>query len=186
MRAISASVTSASRDETYRMTIFTLHQELWLPRPRSEVFPFFSDAHNLEQITPPWLRFEVLNPRPIPMHVGTRIDYRLSLHGIPFRWQSEITTWEPPFRFTDEQRKGPYQLWSHLHEFEERDGGTLCIDRVRYAVFGGALINRFFVRGDVEKIFAYRSQILAQHFQCPAQPGNSASEKLRACRASEA
>ncbi len=155
------------------MTEFRLHRELWLPRPRSEVFPFFADAHNLEALTPPWLRFRVLNSAPIAMRPGVRIDYQLALHGIPFRWQSEITAWDPPFRFTDEQRRGPYRRWIHEHEFLERDGGTVCLDQVRYAVWGGALMNRFVVRRDVEKIFAYRSQVLAEHFASARTAGTA-------------
>ena len=77
---------------------FTLTSEQWLPRPVSEVFPFFADAGNLDALTPPWLRFEILTPRPIPMRVGALIEYRLRLHGIPLRWRSEITAWEPPHR----------------------------------------------------------------------------------------
>lgn len=146
------------------MTEFRLTRELWLPRPRSEVFPFFADALNLEAITPPWLQFHVLTPAPIAMRPGVRIDYRLSLHGLPFQWQSEITAWEPPFRFTDEQRRGPYRFWIHDHEFLEQDGGTLCVDRVRYGVWGGALINRLFVRRDVERIFDHRATILHRTF----------------------
>jgi ligand-binding SRPBCC domain-containing protein len=135
---------------------FSLHQELWLPLPREKVFPFFADAANLEAITPSFLNFVVLTPAPIVMRVGTRIDYNLRVHGLPLRWQSEITAWEPPHRFVDEQRRGPYRLWIHEHRFEERDGGTLCVDHVRYAVFGGRLIEKFFVRRDLGRIFAYR------------------------------
>ena len=39
-------------------------------------------------------------------------------------------------------------------------GGTLCRDEVRYAVPGGALIERLFVRRDVEKIFAFRQETM--------------------------
>src|SRR5437660_4897369 len=130
----------------------TLHAELWLPRRRDEVFRFFSDAHNLQAITPAWLKFEVLASKPIEMKVGARIDYKLRVHGLPFRWQSEITKWEPPQVFVDEQRRGPYRQWIHEHGFEERDGGTLCTDNVRYAAPGGRLIERLFVRRDVERI----------------------------------
>ena len=59
---------------------------LWLPRPRQEVFRFFADAANLEAITPPWLGFEVVTPRPIEMRVGALIEYRLRLHGVPVSW----------------------------------------------------------------------------------------------------
>jgi ligand-binding SRPBCC domain-containing protein len=144
--------------------LFKLEAELWLPRPRDEVFRFFADAFNLEALTPPWLKFEVLTPRPIEMRVGLRIDYRLRLRGLPLRWQSEITAWEPPVRFVDEQRRGPYRAWIHEHTFEEEDGGTLARDVVRYDVIGGRLVNRFFVRRDVEKIFGFRQEKLLEIF----------------------
>lgn len=139
--------------------------ELWLPRPRDEVFPFFAAAANLEAITPPWLSFRILQSTPPAMGQGALIDYRLRIRGIPVRWRSEITAWEPPVRFVDEQRKGPYRAWVHEHRFEERDGGTLVFDRVRYAVPGGRLVDRLFVRRDIEAIFAYRRQQLLDRFK---------------------
>lgn len=151
------------------MKIFELHSELWLPRLRPEIFPFFADARNLEAITPPWLGFSILTPGPIRMRRGTLIDYRLRLRGIPLRWRSEITAWEPTIRFVDEQRRGPYLLWVHEHGFEERNGGTLVTDHVRYAVPGGTLIHRLFVRRDVEAIFAFRRRKL-QEILVPSRP----------------
>ncbi len=138
--------------------------ELWLPVAREKVFPFFADARNLETITPPWLHFNVLTPGQIEMRTGAIIDYQLRIHGLPVCWRTEITGWQPPFSFCDEQRRGPYRLWRHTHTFEEKDAGTLCRDEVIYAVPGGALVNRLFVRRDVEKIFDYRARALKQHF----------------------
>lgn len=155
------------------MNASVLRTEIWLPCPRAEVFPFFADARNLETLTPPWLHFEVLTPEPIAMRAGVRIDYRLRVHGIPLRWQSEISVWEPPVRFVDEQRRGPYRLWHHEHTFEERDGGTLCGDVVRYAAPGGPLrplIERLLVRRDVERIFAFRAARMRELFGIAA-PG---------------
>lgn len=150
------------------MRRFELTSEVLLPRPRNEVFPFFADARNLERLTPPWLRFEVLTPTPIEMRPAAVIAYRLRLRGLPVRWRSEITAWEPPLRFVDEQRRGPYRLWIHEHRFEERAGRTLVSDRVRYAVPGGplleGLVNRLLVRPDLERVFAYRRAVLAGLF----------------------
>lgn len=137
---------------------FITHQTI--EQPIAQVFAFFSDAHNLAEITPPWLRFEVLTPAPIAMQVGTRIDYRLRLRGIPISWQSEITAWVPPRYFMDEQRRGPYRLWRHTHTFEETAAGTVVGDEVEYAVWGSSVVNTLFVRRDIERIFAYRAEKL--------------------------
>jgi ligand-binding SRPBCC domain-containing protein len=139
-----------------------LTAQVLLPRPVDEAFLFFADAGNLDRITPPWLRFEILTSRPIAMQVCTRIDYRLRVRRFPVRWQSEITAWEPPHRFVNEHRRGPYRLWHHEHTFAECDGGTVFGDRVRYAVWGGALVNRLFVQRDVAAIFGYRQQTLRE------------------------
>jgi len=147
---------------TLKESVF--HAELWLPRPRGDVFRFFSDALNLETITPPWLSFEVLTPGPIPMKTGALIDYRIRLRGFPIRWRTKIIEWDPPHGFADVQLRGPYKLWHHVHRFEERDGGTLCLDDVRYRPRGGALVDWLFVRRDVERIFEFRRQRLMQIF----------------------
>ena len=142
-----------------------MQTELWLSRPRTEVFLFFAEARNLETLAPAWLKFEVLTPAPIEMRSGTLIDYRIRVHGFPIRWRTEITAWDPPHRFVDVQLRGPYTLWHHTHTFEERDGGTFCLDHVRYRPRGGALIYWLFVRRDVERIFQYRQQRLRELIQ---------------------
>ncbi len=140
------------------MSRFSLTTQQWFPLPRAEVFAFFADAFQLEGITPPWLKFQVTTPPPIEMRAGCLINYRLKLRGIPIRWRTKITAWEPPFRFEDSQILGPYRLWQHEHLFEERDAGTLMTDRVRYDLFGGKLVHGLFVRPDLRRIFEYRQQ----------------------------
>ncbi len=131
---------------------------------RSELFEFFSDAGNLEEITPPWLNFRILTPAPIEMCVGALIDYKLRLRFVPVRWRTEIRVWEPPYCFVDSQLRGPYKKWIHEHTFEEIDGGTLMRDRVVYDVPGGKLIHDLIVRKDLEEIFRYRQEKLAARF----------------------
>lgn len=147
------------------MKTFTFQSELWLPQPKEQVFDFFGDARNLQAITPPWLKFEVLTPAPIVMRVGALIDYRLRVHGFPIRWQTEIAAWNPPHHFVDVQLRGPYTLWHHTHKFIDHKGGTNCVDEVRYRPLGGSLMNRLFVRRDIEEIFAYRREQLLKLFR---------------------
>jgi len=144
--------------------IYQLDTSLWLPRSREEVFAFFADAFNLQDITPSFLDFRIETPPPIHMEVGTLIDYRLRIRRIPVRWRTRIARWEPPSLFVDEQLRGPYRLWIHEHHFEVEGAGTRVLDRVRYAVPGGELVHRLLVRREVEAIFAHRTAALSRRF----------------------
>ena len=143
------------------MRIHTLRREQRLPGAPEAVFGFFADARNLEAITPPLLRFHVVTPAPIVMGAGTRIRYRLRVRGVPLSWLTEITAWEPPHRFVDEQLDGPYALWHHTHTFERDGDETIMRDVVRYRIgFGalGSLADALLVRRDLERIFDYRAE----------------------------
>lgn len=140
-----------------------------LPRPRLEVFRFFADPANLQELTPPWLHFQVLTPEPLPKGEGAMFEYQLRVRGVPLRWRTLIEAYEEGFRFVDRQIAGPYALWHHTHIFEDLPGGgTRITDRVRYRVgwgFLGRLATAILVRRDIQRIFAYRRQRLAERFQ---------------------
>jgi len=144
--------------------IHVLHRQQRLPGTPDEVFPFFADARNLEAITPSLLGFEVVTPGDIEMGVGTLIQYRLRLRGIPVNWLTSIQAWEPPHRFVDQQVRGPYALWHHTHAFRPSgDGATIMTDTVRYAIgFGplGEVAHRLFVRRDLHAIFDFRREAI--------------------------
>ena len=145
----------------------TIYCQQWLEHPVHEVFSFFSDAKNLERITPPFLGFRIQEMSSREMEAGTRLRYALRLHGVPVRWTSEIADWSPPEQFVDEQVSGPYRRWTHQHRFFSLGEGTLIEDTVRYALPLGALgdfVAHAFVRKDLEKIFAYRHEAIRRYF----------------------
>lgn len=145
----------------------TLRREQWIERPIAEVFAFFADAHNLETITPPWLGFRITSVSADPVTEGTEIRYCLKLHGVPIFWRTEIRQWQPPYRFVDVQRSGPYKLWHHTHSFEAHGERTRMTDVVRYRLpFGwlGRLVHALNVRSDVAKIFDYRRRRIDELF----------------------
>ena len=152
--------------------IWRLEATQVLDHPVDEVFPFFADAHNLEELTPEFLKFQVLTPKPIEMRDGLLLHYRLKVHHVPVYWETEILDWDPPRKFVDTQKSGPYALWHHTHSFEPLDGGkTLCRDVVLYRPRGWVLapiVNALFVQKDVQNIFRYRFRKLEQLF-----PGGS-------------
>lgn len=142
-----------------------LEREQFVPTSIETTFGFFADAKNLEAITPPWLSFQVLTEGEIRMAVGTTIDYRVRMLGVPVRWRSLISRWEPGVAFVDEQLEGPYRWWHHIHRFETREGGTILRDRVEFAVPGGPLaplVHAAFVKGRLRKIFDFRRDAIAR------------------------
>jgi len=149
------------------MKVRTLLREQWVPAPLAEVFTFFSEARNLDRITPPWLHFRILKQTDRELTAGTLIYYKLAWHGLPLAWTSRIEEWRPPKLFVDIQAKGPYRLWHHTHSFAAYDGGTLIKDAVRYAVPMGALgafCAGWLVHRDVVRIFEYRAQQISMRF----------------------
>ena len=159
-----STVTVAIRKSDRVSAGYCLTTELLVAEPREQVFEFFADAFQLETITPPWLHFSVRTPRPLEMEAGTMIDYKLRLHTLPVRWRSQISEWQPPFRFVDEQVQGPYRYWHHLHTFEENESGTLVGDIVHYAVPLGFILHPLLVRPDLTKIFEYRREMMSRVF----------------------
>lgn len=158
-----ASAEGGSASGSHGISVFessqTVHASL------NDVFAFFSDPQNLERLTPSTLRF-AFRLLPDTVERGSRISYRLQLHGVPISWDTLIARWDPPHSFVDFQLHGPYALWRHEHRFTEVPGGVRLDDRVQYALpftpFGN--LAAAFVRKDVERIFTYRREAIAAHF----------------------
>jgi ligand-binding SRPBCC domain-containing protein len=147
--------------------VHALLREQRIPLAPEELFPFFCDARNLARITPPELgfRFEVL---PAEMRVGAEIAYRLRLWGVPFRWRTLVTAWDPPHGFVDEEIRGPFALWRHTHGFRpaSEGAGTIMDDRVEYALPLAPVgeLAHFIVRRQLERIFDYRREVVEELF----------------------
>ena len=141
----------------------SLRQDTEVPASIADTFAFFADAANLERLTPPWLEFRIVTPTPIRMGVGTEIEYRILLHGVPIPWRSRIDVWEPGVRFVDRQLHGPYRWWRHEHRFEPAGAGTRIVDEVEYLPRLAWLTSRW-VRRDLHRIFHYREIALQEWF----------------------
>jgi hypothetical protein len=141
-----------------------LRFETLVRSPLNVTFAFFSDASNLERLTPGWVQFSIVTPAPIVMRAGLEIDYSIRLHGVPLGWTSRIDVWEPQHRFVDRQIAGPYLWWRHEHRFEPAGDATRVIDEVEYLPRAAWITGRV-VRRDVERIFRHRQDALHQIFR---------------------
>jgi len=138
-----------------------------VPARLDDVFAFFSDPENLETLTPPWLGFRILGASDSPVRLGTRIRYRLRLNGIPLRWESVISEYEPGRMFADEQVRGPYRYWYHRHLFRAVDGGVEIEDLVEYELPLGVLgriAHTALVRRQLRQIFDFRQRRMRERF----------------------
>ena len=153
-----------SRPKSLPRGVHRFFETAVLPLPVDKVFDFFSRAENLQAITPPELDFRILTPTPIDMRVGTLIDYRLKLNGVPFGWRTRIAHWDPPYGFVDEQLKGPYALWQHTHTFADEGGRTRMDDEVlwRLPLWPLGEVAYPFVKPKIEGIFRYRRRRLKE------------------------
>lgn len=159
-----------NREERAAVKIYTLRQEQLVNRSRDEVFAFFARPENLTMITPPWLGFVLLTPRPVRMREGAFIDYSIRLMNLSIRWTSVVTEYEPPECFVDQQLRGPYSYWRHTHTFTETPQGTLIVDEVRYILrFGvlGRLAHALYVERALDRVFDYRKAIIEKAFSTP-------------------
>ena len=149
------------------MQTYSLIRTQHLRAPHRDVFAFFQAPENLSRLTPPWLAFNILTPRPLVMATGARFDYKVRWLGLSIGWTTVIREYDPPVRFVDEQLRGPYALWHHTHDFRKTPEGTQMTDTVRYALpLGplGSMVHLLVVRRQLQEIFEFRQRAIAEVF----------------------
>ena len=140
---------------------------VFIPKPKNDVFTFFSDPRNLKKITPQDINFAMKSMSTDEIQEGTEINYKLSKYGLPLSWKSLITVWKPQEKFVDIQLKGPYSVWHHTHAFYEIEGGTIIHDKVLFKLPLGPLgyiVSLFLVRSDIKNIFSFRKKTISTIF----------------------
>ncbi|AZA49839.1 hypothetical protein EG346_17370 [Chryseobacterium carnipullorum] len=149
--------------------IHKIYREQQLNCDIATAWKFFSSANNLSEITPKDMNFIVLTKMTDDeIFEGMIIDYYVSpILGIKMKWKTEITQVDFQKSFTDFQKKGPYKLWNHHHEFIVNEEGVLMKDTVDYELplgFLGEIAHTIFVRKKLEHVFSYRYKVLEERF----------------------
>lgn len=133
--------------------------------PVEAVWQFHERPDVLHLLTPPWQPVEVLR-REGGLGVGAVSEFRLWLGPIPIQWIAEHVACEPFQSFTDRQVKGPFDCWEHRHDFQADGNRTRLTDAIAYTLPGGALgevLERGFVKNQLEHLFEYRHRVTQQH-----------------------
>jgi ligand-binding SRPBCC domain-containing protein len=109
---------------------------------------------------------------------GEEVTWRAWHFGVPLTMTSRVTSLDYPSSFVDEQVKGPFKAFRHVHEFVEHGAGTVMMDRIEFtAPFGpvGWLVERLILRRYLERLIAGRGALLAT--PCP-DPGTGLHSRL--------
>jgi len=148
--------------------IHYLHREQIIPAPVKDVWDYFCEPKNLNEITPPDMNFEIVQGGDEKMYEGQIIEYRVEfIRGVRSLWLTEIAHVRDGKYFVDEQRVGPYRFWYHEHVFEEHSAGTKMTDHVTYMIpFGllGDLMNAVWISRRLKNIFDFRTQKIIELF----------------------
>ena len=109
---------------------------------------------------------------------GEEVTWRARHFGVPLTMTSRVTRLDYPASFVDEQVKGPFKAFRHVHEFAATDAGSVMTDRIEFtAPFGplGWLVERVILRRYLERLIAGRGVLLAT--PCP-DPGTGLHSRL--------
>lgn len=148
---------------------YILYREQQLKCDLNTAWDFFCSPLNLSKITPKDMKFNVLTKfEDEEIDTGMIIDYTVTpILGIPLKWTTLITQVDQGKGFTDFQKKGPYKLWNHHHEFIPNKDGVLMKDTVEYELpfyLIGDLAHKLFVKRKLTAIFDYRYKVLEELF----------------------
>ena len=149
----------------YKSKIYSLETKQIIDRPIEEIWSFFTNPKNLNQLTPSDMNFKILSGNSDDFYEGKIISYSVN----PFKfynikWVTEITKIKKNDFFIDEQRFGPYKMWHHEHHFiKNNDNTTTIYDKVIYKLpYGiiGKLSHKLFIKKRLLEIFNFRKKTI--------------------------
>ena len=147
--------------------IYTLYSTHKVNSSLKKTWDFFSQAKNLNMLTPPDMNFKINSGESPDFYQGKIITYKISLfYFLKFNWTTEITKVEDQVCFIDKQLFGPYKLWHHEHYFVDNNDGTITIiDKVKYSLYFfpfSRIVHQLFIRKKLFDIFTYRSKMISK------------------------
>ncbi len=133
--------------------------------PRKAVFAFHENPEHLRLLHQSRADFRLLHSDG-SVRPGNTVWFETLIAGIlPIVLGFEFTWYEPPFRFGERLIHGPFQRFTHLHEFEEVAGGCCVRDILDVALplqYGGELTMRRLIAPAFERAFSLRAHALTQ------------------------
>ncbi len=126
------------------------------------VFCWHARAGAFHRLSPPWESVQLV-AQTGGIEDGARVRLRLRAMGIPLYWDLEHSEYRFGEQFCDQQVRGPFKSWRHLHRFESAGSNqTRLVDRLAIELPVGALgrwVGRHFLRKQLQRLFQYRHDV---------------------------
>jgi len=138
---------------------------LTVPCSAETAFDFVTRPENIRKISPPdvGLAFTSALGR---YAMGSRIEFKVQAFGLVREIVHEVTAFDEPGSFIEEQTSGPFQKWIHEHQFQDTgDGRVIIIDRIEFEKPGGVvglIMTADRIRENLEIGFDFRHEKLEQ------------------------
>src|SRR5699024_12471365 len=119
----------------HALKVYQMSRNQLLHVSLDDVWSFFTDPDNLQKLTPPKMRMEVIGKHPSELYAGMVATYKVRpAFKLPITWVTEITHVLPKEYFVDEQRPGPSKSWHHEHRCKQTEDEGEITDLVHYAM----------------------------------------------------
>jgi ligand-binding SRPBCC domain-containing protein len=97
--------------------------------------------------------------------LGQTVTFEGKHLGFRQRLTVLVTEFERPWLFTDEMIEGNFSSFKHVHQFDDRDGGTLMRDTIVWTSplgFLGKIVDRLILERHLRNLVAGRNARLKQ------------------------
>ena len=139
---------------------------LEIARSLTEMFAFFTAPKNLAQFTPPDMNLQLLTA-PDTLTLGARLVWQARRWGVSQKIIQEVASFDVEKLIVVEQKQGPLARWIQTHHFEASPAGTRILEQIDFdppSGLLGRLISANAIRGELEKLAAFRDKKLRELF----------------------
>jgi len=143
---------------------YFLHRTL-VEVPLEKIISFHQSQQAFEQLSLPIMFVRLIQAEPVAN--GSILNFRMWLGPVPINWVA-VHSHVSQTGFTDSQRAGPFEYWTHRHTFRPIDSqATEIIDEIKAEPGRGllsGLVSRLMWFG-LPLLFSYRGWIIRKKLE---------------------
>lgn len=146
---------------------YKIERLLYIPSTRNSAFEFFARPNNLEKISSKSLNIKLVQISDNRLKEGTTFGFKVKKFGLGLTVKSKVIKLIEAECFIDDQVSGPFETWSHRHEFVDAGTGCIALDKVKYRLPFKFLADLVSIKAQsqVVEMFDQRVEDISNHFK---------------------